>query len=466
MTTASPSTTQYNLRTFYIIAITQVLSIIGSSMTSFAIAIWIFTETGDTTPLMLVSFFTWIPRMLFGSFAGVLADRLNRKKLIIFGDAAQAIPTLLVMLSFLTNNFEIWHVYAMAGIQSIFGMIQGPAFLASITMLVPDKDRDRANALMVVMGPMAGLIAPMVAGFLYAFVRVEGVMLIDLATFLIAVGVISVMVIPQPTRSAESQASAGSFWSEIKGGFRFLLSRRGLLYLSFYFTFVNFITSGIWRLMAPYILVLNDNNAQILGVLMTISSLGLVTGGLITIIWQGTRPRIHTILPSMALAGVGLIVFGVVRSPIMLGIVIFVMMLPYKMNNALLSSIQQAKIPPDMQGRVFGLLGQISIFAQPAMLLFTGPIIDQWLEPAIGGPNWSLVEPIVGNRAGAGMGLYIIICGVLLSVASLVVYAMPTVRHLERDLEDYEAEAKSETADDSTVPSQSATEDGLEPMLA
>ena len=445
---ASAAPTQYNLRTFYVMTFTQVLSIIGSSMTSFAIAIWIFTETGDTTPLLLVSFFTWIPRMLFASFAGALADRLSRKKLIIWGDAAQAIPTLLVMLSFTTNNFEIWHVYAMALVQSVFAMMQGPAFQASVTMLVPDEQRDRANAVMVVMGPMAGLIAPMVAGFLYAFVAVEGVMLIDLLTFLIAVAVISRVMIPQPTQSEESKSSKGSFWSEIKGGFQFLVSRRGLLYLSFYFTFVNFITAGIWRLMAPYILVLTDNNERILGVLMTVSSLGLVSGGLITIIWQGTRPRIHTILPSMAMAGLGLMVFAVVRSPIALGIVIFIMMLPYKMNNALLSSIQQAKIPPDMQGRVFGLLGQISIFAQPIMLLATGPIIDQVLEPAVGGSNWDIVAPILGSEAGAGIGLYILICGVLLSAASLIVYAMPTVRHLERDLPNYVAAAESVEVED------------------
>ena len=136
-------------------------------------------------------------------------------------------------------------------------------------------------------------------------------------------------------------------------------------------------------------------------------------------------------------------VFGIVRTPLAIGITLFLMMLPYKMNNALLSSIQQVKVPPDMQGRVFGLLGQISTFALPLTYLITGPIVDNFLEPMVGQGNWDLVAPLVGNQAGAGMGLYIIICGVLLLLGTILVYILPIVRHLERDLPNYQAVAQA-----------------------
>ena len=415
-----------NLKTFYFLILTQTLSMVGSAMTSFAIGIWVFAETGDTTPLLLVGFFTWIPYMVLGGVAGVFADRLSRKNLIIIGDSGQAVLTLLLLLTFASNQFELWQLYTVALGQSLFGLLQGPAIKASVTMLVPEASRDRANAVMQVANPAARLIAPMAAGFLYAFVDIVGIMTIDLGSFVLAVIVIMRMHIPQPRESAESEAAQGTVWQEMKGGVRFLLNRRGLLMLSLYFTYLNFVTAGVWRLIPLYILDITDFNEPLLGVLMAVSSLGLVSGGLITIVWKVPQPRIHTIMPTLALAGIGLIIFGQVRSIGAIAIMIFLMMLPYKMNNALLSSIQQAKIPADMQGRVFGLLGQISIFAQPLALLVTGPIVDQWLTPWLGSVS--------------AMGWYITACGVLLFVMTVVVYALPIIRHLERDLPDYHAE--------------------------
>lgn len=429
--------TPTTLRTFYVLTITQTLSLIGSAMTSFAIGIWVFTETGDTTPLLLVQVFFWLPRVTLGSVAGVIADRLQRRMLIIVGDAGQAVPTCLLMLSFATDNFALWQLYAAALVQSMFGLLQGPAISASITMLVPDNHRDRANAILEVVGPMAGVVAPVVGGFLYAVIDVAGVMLVDLATFLVAVAVVSQLHIPQPKRTAESESVEGTFWQEMRGSFQFLRSRRGLWILSSYFMFLNFITVGIWRLMGPYVLILTDYNERLLGILMACSSIGLVTGGLITLVWQGTRPRIHTIMPTLALAGVGLMVFGLARSPLALAVTMFIMMLPYKMNNALLSSIQQAKIPPDMQGRVFGMLSQISMFAMPITYLVTGPLVDDVLQPAVGTSGWKVVAPLVGNGEGAAIGLYIFVCGTLLFVGSLIVYALPVIRHMERDLPNY-----------------------------
>ena len=427
------------VRTYYTIIATQILSMIGSVMSSFAIGIWVFAETGNTTPLLLVGVFKWLPYMLLGSVAGAFADRFNRKTLIIGADAAQAIPTLLLLISFSAGTFELWQLYLAALVQSLFGMVQGPAMRASITMLVPDEGRDRANAVIEIAGPSAQMLAPVIAGFMYAFISVEGILGIDLLTFLIAVAVISRVHIPQPAETEESRASRGSIWREIRGGFAFLYARRGLFVLSFYFLFLNFITAGVWVLLSPYMLILTNFDEPLVGILMGISSVGLVIGGLIPVMWQVPRPRIHTIMIALALAAVGLMVFGTVRSPLALAIVVFLMMLPYKMTNALLSSIRQNKIPPDMQGRVYGLTGQISIFALPLALLITGPIVDDGLEPWVGSEGWALFSPIFGDEAGAGIGLYIAVCGLLLLAATLLVYSLPIVRHLERDLPDFEA---------------------------
>jgi len=136
-----------HLRTFYILTITQVLSIIGSAMTNVAIGIRVFNDTGDSTPLMLASFFSALPLMIGGSFAGVFADRWNRRRILILTDLGQAVGTSALLISFLTGEFQLWHLYSISLVTGALGMLQRPAMEASVTMLVPDNHRDRANAI-------------------------------------------------------------------------------------------------------------------------------------------------------------------------------------------------------------------------------------------------------------------------------------------------------------------------------
>ena len=172
-----------HLRTFYILTITQVFSIIGSAMTTVAIGIRVFNDTGNSTPLLLASFFSALPLMIASSFAGVLVDRWNRRFILIATDFGQAISTALLLLSFLSGNFQLWHLYALSMLSGAFGMLQKPAMDASVTMLVPDNHRDRANTIRLITGPAAGVLAPVITGLVYSFIGVTGVMVVDLAYF-------------------------------------------------------------------------------------------------------------------------------------------------------------------------------------------------------------------------------------------------------------------------------------------
>lgn len=461
----------YNLRTFYTLLITQVFSMLGSRMTGFAIGIWIYTETGNTTPLVLVPLFTIMPYMLLSSVAGVFVDRLSRKWLIILGDAGQAIPTFILLLLFSSDAFEVWHLYLAVIVQSLFTLMQNPAMTASITMLVPDSHRNVANALTEITQPMAGLIAPPLAGALYGVLDVSGIIMIDLATFVTAVIVVLGLTIPQPQRTPspaveandeatpQTGSSGNSVSQDLREAFRFLTTRRGLFLLALYSTFLNFVTTGAFPLIMPYLLALTDNDEAFAGIAQGIFSFGLVVGGLSTTVLRGDFSRVRVIMMGMIVAGVGMAVFGIVRTPIALLMVGFIMALPYKLFNALSMSILQAKIPPDMQGRVFSLLMQVSTFAMPITYIVTGPLIDEVLEPAVDESWWSMFAPLLGDEVGAGIGLYMVVCGSLLAIGSLIVYAIPSVRTLERDLPDYvpEAVTTADTMPDAVPITETAT---------
>ena len=427
-----------NLRTFYTLVITQTFSLVGSRMTSIAIGIWLFTTTGNTTPLLLTAFFNELPAMLGSSLAGVLVDRWDRRHVLLLSDAGQALGTLLLLLSLGSGRFQIWHLYLVVLVQGIFAVFQRPAKDAATTMLVTEKQRERANAIQQMTFPLASVIAPVLTGLLYILVNITGIVLIDLATFLVAFTVVCFLRIPHPKSSAEGRAAQGNYYQELLAGFRFLKSRRTLLLLVLHSTLINFLLNGPLELAIPYLITVTGSEAQ-MGALMGIFSLGALAGASLIAVWGGTRPRIHTLLPGLLLTGAMFLVYGTARTPLVLGISLFFLILPLPVGGALFTSILQVKTPPDMQGRIFAAIAQLEFFGATASFLVIGPLVDRLLEPAVGRPGWQFFAPLVGSRPGSGIGLLLVITGVLILASTLLIYAYPSVRRIERTLPDYDA---------------------------
>jgi MFS family permease len=431
-----------HVRTFYTLIITQVISLIGSRMTGLALSIYIFGQTGDVTPLALVALFQFLPQVIGAGVAGVLADRYDRRLVMVLSDAGQAVGTLFLLISFASATFQLWHLYVVTFVQSLFGMLQSPAFVASVTLMIPDSQRNRANAIMQLTNPAAGVIAPALAGVLYALVGLTGVITIDLITFLIAVGVVLLVKIPRPTESAEGRALKGSVLREALGGFGYLWKMRPIFWVTLHISLVNFLLSGAMILMTPYLLGRTGSEAT-LGALLGVLNAGALVGGIVMGVWGGTQERIHTILLGIAATGFFMALVGISRVPLALGIVMFLLMIPIPMINASAMGIIQAKVPPDLQGRVFAVLGQLATVLIPLSYLIVGPLSDTVIEPAVGQPGWETVAPLVGDSAGAGYGLIMLVAGIVLVITTLLVYMIPSIRHLERTVPDYVPDAPS-----------------------
>lgn len=444
--------TQHNLRTFYTLILTQVFSLIGSQISGFAISIWVYQQTGDATPLALVSFFFIVPQVLAAGLSGVLADRWDRRYVMILADTGQAAGTLLLLISFASGDFQLWHLYAVTFLQSLFGVFQGPAFQASVTLLVPDEQRDRANAMQQVTNPLAGIIAPAVAGMLYPVIGVRGAIAIDLITFLVAVGVVFYVRIPRPPKTVEGQAMAGSVWRSMFDGFRYLWQRQTLFWLMVFNSLINFLVGGVIVLQTPYILSRTGSETT-LGLLLGIVNLGALAGGIFMGVWGGIRPRIHTIMWAVILFSTFLGLAGMAQTPVTLGITLFLFMFGLPVANASAMSMLQAKIAPDVQGRVFAALTQMSMVLLPVAFLIVGPLADNVFEPAIGQPGWERVAPLVGDGPGAGIGLMLLICGLGNAFLSFLVYLIPAIRRIEDDLPDYEIQPPADTTPDGLVAS-------------
>ena len=198
------------MRKFIVIWIGQLASLLGSEMTNFAITIWAWQVTGQATPLSLIFFFVQTPRVAASLFAGVLVDRYSRKLLMIIGDLVAGFSTIALLFLFLSNNLQIWHLYCTAAVNSLFGFIQGLAYSASLSLLVTPQQYTRVTALNSVQMSGSYILAPALAGSLYPLIGLKGILIIDLATFIIAIATLSIVQIPQPLGETRGQGDKGT----------------------------------------------------------------------------------------------------------------------------------------------------------------------------------------------------------------------------------------------------------------
>lgn len=419
-------------RTFLIFIITQIVSLIGSRMTGIAIGIQVFAETGDTSPILIGAFFAELPLMVAGNFTGILADRLDKRYVIVLGDIGQAVGTLFLLISFSSGAFQLWHLYLVMFLQGIFAAIQTPASESAITLLVNESSRDRANGIRSIGFPLAGVVAPMFAGIVYSLGGLSAVIGIDFVTFAIAVVVVLRLTLPT-MNTTEHDEPDESFWRVMTGGWRFLVERRTLLLMVVYLAFVFFLINGPLEMIIPYMLTLTGDEAQ-LGILLGAASGGAFAGGMAVSMWGNVTRRIPVILFGYLLHGLFLILYGIARDPLLLGIAVFLVMFPLPFNGALFNTLLQNKTPLNIQGRVFAITGQIFTLTTPISFLLTAHLVDNVLEPMVGTPQWVTVAPVVGDQAGAGMGLVLVTIGIVIMICTLLIWLNPAIRSLESDL--------------------------------
>jgi MFS family permease len=424
------------LAVYYALLITQTVSLIGSQISEYAVGIAVFRATGHATPLALVAFFSAVPSLLLGGFAGALADRFDRRGMMLIANIGFTVASGLLLLSFASGAFRLWQLYALTLGASVFATLERPAFQASVAMLVPDSHRDRANAIGQMTGSAAGVIAPAAAGMLYAVVGVVGAIDIDIATFIVAIGVLAVVRIPRPAATAEGLAMRAPVWRQVFDGFRHLAARPVLLGFCGYVSLVNFLALVALVLLTPYVLA-RTGSAWRLGVVLAVMNVGGITGALVISAKGRFGSRMKTVMLAVVAVGLFIGLAGAARDAPGLGASLFLLSFALAFANVPFWSMMQAKVAPDLQGRVFAAYLQLTNLLAPLAFLVAGPLADRVFEPARRLPAWRSVGWLVGVGPGAGMGLMFVAAGALILAISLAVYAIPSVRRLEADLPDY-----------------------------
>ena len=426
---------------FSIIWLGQLVSLLGTSMTGFGVTIWAYEKTGAATSLALLGFFFVAPMLIFSPFAGAIVDRYNRKLMMMASDLASGIATIAILVLLALGKLEIWHLFITNTFQGIFQGFQWPAYSAAITTMLPKEHYGRANGMMSLVETGPGIFAPLMAGALIGWIGLQGILLIDVITFCFAIGALLLVAIPNTPVTAEGQKGRGSLLKEAGYGFWYILKRPSLLGLQLVFLIGNFFVSIPAAIYAALILARSGNNELIFGTVNTLGAIGGVLGGVVMSIWGGPKRRVHGVLAGWTLSGLlGTTLMGLGSGVVVWAAASFMGDFLMPLINSSNQAIWQAKVAPDIQGRVFSIRRLIAWFVTPMAMLIAGPLADKILGPAMQGSGRlaAVFSPLVGTGPGAGISVIFVVCGILASLVGLGGYLIPVIRQAETILPDHD----------------------------
>lgn len=424
-------------RVFGIVWIGQLVSNLGSAMTSFGLAIWVFTETGSATQLALIVLASRLPMLVASPFAGALIDRWDRRWAMILADTGAAVGTFATMLLLVTGNLETWHLYFTLSFSGLFQAFQFPAYGAATTLLVDREHYARASGLVQLAGSIGRVAAPTLAAAAVVWSGLTILFVVDFITFAFAVGTLLMVRFPAAEPSERKARGVRGLLLEAKEGLDFVLDKRALLVLMLSFVVVNFAFAFQSVLLIPLLLIITTE--QTAGVILSVGAGGIIVGSLVLTMWGGPKDRINGVYAPILAMGIGLVLIGLRPSITLVVVGILLMNGTHPIAGGSSQSIWQSKVPPNLQGRVFAIRQVSAISAAPIAFLLAGTLADNLFEPYMAEAGGAL-GTLLGSGPGRGIGLMFVLLGVFVVGIVAVAWNLPRIRNLETEVPDLEPE--------------------------
>ena len=422
---------------FVLVWLGQLVSLLGSSLTNFALDVWVYQQTGSVTQLSFLIFFTTLPLVIISPFAGILVDHWNRRWVMILSDSGAALSTLTLATLLVTGQIQIWHIYLASVVISSFSAFQWPAYSAATTLLVPKKHLGRASGMTQLAEALGRLLAPVLGGILLGVIQLSGIFVLDLSSFLFALTTLLLVRFPQHKVTPIRQTNKTSLLTQALYSFHYLKARSGLLALLLFFASSNFLVGMLQVLSYP--LILSFASPVQLGTILSVGGVGMVIGSLLMSTWgSGRQNYINILFLFMLLNGFSMMVAGLEPSVFLFAIAAFLFFLAIPFINSCAQVIFQKKVAPDVQGRVFSLNSAICCSCLPLAYLVAGPLADRIFEPLmkVNGPLAGTIGQMIGTGPGRGIGLMFIVLGTLTILITIIAYQYAPLRLVEKELPD------------------------------
>lgn len=421
------------MRRFTALCAGYLVSMTGSALTSFALTVWIYLETGSTIQFAVSFILSLLPGILLSPVAGALVDRWSRRAVLLVSDAVGIATTLGLASLFVAGALHPWHVFVTIVIRSALRAVQVPALNSSVILLAPEDQVGRANGMVLLANAISQTIAPVLGGVLLLSVKLTGVLLIDCATFVINVVILLLIRIPRPQESEAGTTGKGTLRGEVAQGWRYLASRRGLVALMVFYAALNLGVGFVDVLFTP--LVIGMASAAALGMVLSIGGVGMVLGGSAMAAWGGPHRRIHGIAGFAVPLGLFLCLGALRPSVPLVAVAAFGFMFCSMIIDGTSRSVLQVEVEQDMQGRTFAAFNMATNTTLFAGYLLAGPVSEGLAEPLLRNNDATLagsVGQVLGVGPGRGTAFLLLLIGLAVLVLAALAYLSPGLRTLEK----------------------------------
>lgn len=422
------------LRSFLLLWSSQTVSELGTAMTSYALIIWTYEQEGTASSITLLTICSFLPTIFFRFIAGTLADRWNKKHIMLCADLIAAFGTIAVLVLFSCSALMAWHLYVINILLSFMNAFQNPASFVATSLLVPKKYYTRVSGLQSFSGSAVSILAPALGSCLLAFGGMAVVLVCDLvsfsAAFLILLFFIQIPEIGHPEENAKEPILKSCL-----EGIQYLREHSALLRITLFIAIINFLAKlGNDGMISPFVLGRTNNNQQVLGMVQSAVALGLLAGSIIMAMMKPARNKAKAVFITTAFIFVGNVVQSLSFLPLVWCIAAFASYIPAVIMNANLTAIMREHIPLEMQGRVFSAKDTLQNCTIPFGLFLGGILADRVTEPFMttDSPMQKMLSHFFGSGDGSGIAVMFFCVGILGIVISLSRLRKPIYKDLNQ----------------------------------
>lgn len=428
------ASTLKDLRSFLLLWGSQTVSELGTAMTNYALIIWVYGRQGTASSLTLLTLCSFLPTIFFRFIGGALADRWDKKRVMLLSDLLAACGTLTVLALYALSALDVWHIYAINALLSLMNAVQQPASFAATSLLVSREHYTRVGGLQGFSGAAVSILAPALGGCLLAWGGMKLVLLCDLASFGVAFFVLLCCIrIPEAVRAEEKAKEP--FWTSCLDGIRYLRDHAALLRITLFLAAVNFLAKlGNDGMLSPFVLSRTGGDERVLGLVQSAVALGLLAGSLMMTLAKPVKNKAKRVFITTAFVFAGGIVQGLSRSAAVWCAAAFGSYAMAAVMNANLTAVLREQVPAELHGRVFSAKDTLQNCTIPLGLLLGGVLADCVFEPMMAANSSAarVLLAVFGEGSGAGIAVQFCIAGIIGVVMSLCCLKDPVFKDLNR----------------------------------
>lgn len=421
-----------NFKRYIIFWLSQSVSQLGSTMTSFALILWAYMQNGSAMTVSLMSFFSYLPYIIVSIFAGTFVDNHSKKKIMLVSDSIAAMGSVVIFLLSIGSSLEVWHIYIVNFIIGFMNAFQSPASAVAIGKIVPKDKLAQVSGMNSFSDNLIEVMSPVLAASLFAFGGLKMLLIIDLLSFIVALLVLLFVVqVPEDESRRKEKQSVFSGCAE---GFVYLKHNKGIFVIIITMAFLNFFSRLTYEnILSPMILARSGNDSVVLGIVNAAIGIGGIVGGIIVATGKFSKNNVKMIYVSAIFSFLfGDLIMGTGRNVVFWSIAGLAASLPIPFVIAGQNVILYREVPEKIQGRVFAVRNALQFSTIPLGILLGGFLADYVFEPFMKTENsiTAVLHVLVGNGAGSGMAVMFLCTGLLGSLFSFISYRQKEIQKL------------------------------------